>query len=88
MRGTDAGEALAGGLMRSQMAVPAEIAWLPGWHAHADLCATPDDHVPSDQMPGNREPGAQVPTGVGTSNAPGSVAGPAAARTATPTFTG
>ncbi len=22
--------------------VPAEIAWLPGWHAHGDLCATPD----------------------------------------------
>ncbi|MEO6987188.1 MAG: hypothetical protein ABI239_00905 [Aquihabitans sp.] len=24
------------------MSVPAEIAWLPGWHAHSDLCATPD----------------------------------------------
>lgn len=24
------------------MSIPSEIAWLPGWHAHADLCATPD----------------------------------------------
>lgn len=24
------------------MSVPADIAWLPGWHAHGDLCATPD----------------------------------------------
>lgn len=22
--------------------VPADLAWLPGWHAHDDLCATPD----------------------------------------------
>ncbi len=22
--------------------IPTDIAWLPGWHAHGDLCATPD----------------------------------------------
>lgn len=24
------------------MSVPADIAWLPGWHTHGDLCTTPD----------------------------------------------
>lgn len=121
--------------------VPADIAWLPGWHAHGDLCATPDltfagfapcsgsskplsnypmmhvwivdnacghrfggvdqgglhcdvthhdpgSHEPDDQMPSDQTPGSQAPTDVGASNAAGPVASPAAAVTATPTFTG